>query len=386
MKVGFVIPSLKKPSGWRSYSIGLIEALRPSVEPTLFIAAHEWELARQAFPHLPLVALPATQNSALQSPRGWLPLLKSYLFIKTFSTPLDVIHSLEAYPSGLMAHWLAQRLNVPHVLTAQGTYGVVWAKSPLDRALYRPVLSRAAMICAGSNGTLRLIQEHFPESVKGKTLRRIRNGNNFYRRIPRETASQRQIPPIPTLLSVGDVKPRKGQHISLQAFARLQYALPSARYFIVGKCPQNEYTRRLEDFIRQNRLHNVVLTGVVSDAELAEYYQQASVFILTPQDGQSSEELHFEGFGLVYLEAGAYGVPVIATDSGGVADAVKHGETGFLHPQNDIEGLAGSALQLLTNEQLNQRMGQANRQWAETLTWEACAEAYLQAYREVVQA
>jgi phosphatidylinositol alpha-1,6-mannosyltransferase len=385
MNVGFIIPSLKKPSGWRSYSIGLIEALRPSVQPTLFVAAREFELAHEAFPDLPVIALPSVQQNALQSPRGWLPLLSTFRHIEKLRLSLDLIHSLEAYPAGLIAHWIGRKLNIPHLLTAQGTYGVVWAISPLDRLFYQAVLKNAAMVCSGSNGTLQLMRQYFPQSLRGKEMRRIRNGNHFYQRVPPELANERQIPSTPTLLTVGDVKPRKGQHISLQAFAQVQHHFPQARYFIVGKCPPNAYTRQLQAFIQQHRLNNVTLTGVVSDQELASYYRQASVFLLTPQDGQGAERLHFEGFGLVYLEAGAYGLPVIATHSGGVADAVQHGETGFLLPQDDVEGIAQAAIQLLSDAALNRRMGQANRRWAETLTWQQCAEEYLHAYQDVMK-
>jgi phosphatidylinositol alpha-1,6-mannosyltransferase len=91
--------------------------------------------------------------------------------------------------------------------------------------------------------------------------------------------------------------------------------------------------------------------------------------------------LHFEGFGLVFLEAGAYGLPVIGTRSGGVADAVKEGETGLLVEPQDINGLAEAMLRLLQDAELAQRLGRANRLWSETLTWERNAAEYAQAYQ-----
>ena len=58
---------------------------------------------------------------------------------------LDLVHSLEAYPTGLVGDWLARRLNRPHVLTSHGTYGVVWHEIIPDRFLYAGVLRRAAL-------------------------------------------------------------------------------------------------------------------------------------------------------------------------------------------------------------------------------------------------
>jgi phosphatidylinositol alpha-1,6-mannosyltransferase len=287
---------------------------------------------------------------------------------------------LEAYPTGLVGHWLARKLRRPHVLTAHGTYGVIWSQMALDRRVYRGVLASAALVCPVSQGTARLMQAHFGPALAPQRLRPILNGNDYTRRVPRREAFERPVPEAPTLLSVGEVKARKGQHVSLAAFARVQERLPQARYFIAGRCLPNEYTRQLQDFVAERGLREVVFLGVVSAEELGRLYRQASVFVLTPQQ----IGLHFEGFGLVYLEAGAYGLPVVATRSGGVPEAVREGETGFLADPDDVLGLADALLKLLTDPDLARRLGQANRLWAESLTWERCAEDYLKAYREVM--
>jgi len=193
------------------------------------------------------------------------------------------------------------------------------------------------------------------------------------------------LPQTPTLLSVGEVKPRKGYHVSLQVFARLQKELPTVRYDIVGNCPDNAYTQSLNEIIRQYGLAGVRFHGAVSEADLGRLYQQASLFLLTPQDGSGAQKLAFEGFGLVYLEAGAYGLPVIASDCGGVAEAVRDGETGFVFAQDDVAGMAQAAQRLLTDEALNRRLGLANRRWAEMLTWSRCAAQVLELYRATVE-
>jgi glycosyltransferase involved in cell wall biosynthesis len=129
-------------------------------------------------------------------------------------------------------------------------------------------------------------------------------------------------------------------------------------------------------------LKDVFFLGAVSDAELRELYRKASVFVLTPQQ----EGLHFEGFGLVYLEAGAYGLPVVGTSSGGVPDAVQDGVTGLLVDPQDVEGAAQALLRLLHNPELRREMGRANRRLSEALTWERCAAEYDRAYRSVLEA
>jgi phosphatidylinositol alpha-1,6-mannosyltransferase len=384
MRVAYVLPSLQNPSGWRTLSLSLVKALRRHVEPVLFAPAEYLPAARAAFPDLPLIALPATQQAALSNWRG-LPRLAATLgrVLQGGFPPVDLVHSLEAYPTGLVGDWLARRLGRPHVLTANGTYSVVWAAQALDRRVYRGVLRRASLVCPISTGTARQMEAHFGPALRYTRVWPILIGNEFYRDVPGEAVSVRPFPVIPTLLSVGDVKPRKGHDLSLAAFARVKTRLPAARYWIVGSYSQNAYYRQLQQLIAEHGLQeSVQFLGPVPDEALRRCYQEASVFILSPrQDG-----LHFEGFGLVYLEAGAYGLPVVGTRTGGVPDVVLDGVTGLLAEPEDVDGLAAACLRLLCEPELARQMGLANRQRAETLTWERCAGEQLQAYQQVLEA
>lgn len=383
MKVGFVLPAIQKPSGWRTYALGLVKELSQYVEALLFVAAQEASAAQEAFPDLPIFSLPATQSASLRSWRGTWRLWQTLRAVRTLKLSLDLVHSLEAYPTGLVGHWLAAQCACPHVLTAHGTYGVVWVTSFFDRLFYRRVLRSAAHLCPVSQATAQRMKHFFGEILTSVPMTPILNGNDFYQRVPAQVALERRLPEKPNLLSVGEVKPRKGYHVSLQVFARLQKEIPSLRYNIVGFYPHNGYTQSLEALIREHRLTGVTFHGQVSTVELARMYQQASIFILTPQDGGGAGRFAFEGFGLVYLEAGAYGLPVIATDCGGVSEAVREGETGFVFPQGDVEGMAQVAYRLLTDEALNLHLGKANRRWAETLTWARTAEQVLTIYQKV---
>jgi glycosyltransferase involved in cell wall biosynthesis len=78
-----------------------------------------------------------------------------------------------------------------------------------------------------------------------------------------------------------------------------------------------------------------------------------------------------EGFGIVYIEAGAHGLPVLAGNVGGALDAVQHGETGLLVDPTDPVAVADGLLRLLTNKQLAARFGATGRQRAQTLGWQS---------------
>jgi len=383
MRLAFIIPSLRNPSGWRSHATSFLYAIRSLVEPVLFVAREDYPEAEKLFPGWEISQLPTTQRSAAGSERGTSRLLNCYWHIRRSHFPdVDLVHSLEAYPTGLVGHWLAQRMGKPHVITIHGTYGVIWRERRIDRPLYEAVLRRARMIYPVSNGTARLLQEYFGSAIKTTRIKPILNGNDFWKQVHPSQALDRRMPKIPTILSVGDVKPRKGYHTCLESYAIVKSSLPSARYLIAGQVRDNSYNAQLQQTIRDRHLADITFLGALPAEELSRCYQESSVFFLAPQQ----EGLQFEGFGLVFLEAGAYGLPVVATRTGGVPEAVQDGTTGLLAEPGDYQGLAEALLRLLTEHDLARELGRANRSHAETLTWERNAAEQFQAYQEALGA
>jgi len=382
VKVAYVLPTLQKPSGWRSHARAFIEAISSYVQPLLYVQQKDLAEAQKLFPGHLINAIPTTQAASFSSWQGWRKLAQCYLAISKFQNPsVDLVHSLEAYPTGLVGLWLARKANCPHVITTHGTYGVIWVEKKIDLQFYRATLKKTRLICPVSKGTADLLRQYFKAFLQEGQVVPILNGNDYYQKIARREAWERALPEIPTIISVGDVKERKGQHISLAAFARIKEMLPMARYWIVGRYNQNQYYKNLCQYISSRQLADVRFWGAISSSRLRECYQQASVFILTPQQ----IGLRFEGFGLVYLEAGAHGLPVVGTRSGGVPEAVQEGVTGYLLEPEDIEGIAQALYRLLTQPQLARQMGRANRLWAETLTWERNAREQYQLYTQVLE-
>jgi len=372
---------MQKPSGWRSHALGLLNAIQDKVEPVLCTSEIDYAETRRMFPNCQILMIPTTQRSSAGSLSGLLDLWRCYRASQTLRIPaVDLVHSLEAYPTGLVGSWLARRVVAPHILTSHGTYGVIWRDHALDKRLYERVLIEAQLICPVSHGSAEMMRASFGSALRNTPIQVILNGNDAWKRVPQSTALKRRPADKLTLISVGDVKPRKGYHVSLEAFAIAKSSLPNARYMIVGQYKENAYYNRLQKIIQRERLSDVSFLGTLSDDALGRCYQEASAFILTPQQ----DGAHFEGFGLVYVEAGAYGLPVIATRTGGVPDAVQDRVTGFLAEPQDIDELANAILRLLTDDELARNMGKANRQRAETLTWERNAASQYKAYQEVL--
>lgn len=385
MNVAYILPYLRQPSGWRTLSLGVVNAMQDYIRPIVFVEPEDLATARQYFPNVELFSLPATQQYSFSSRRGWRNLFRSYRVIQQISYPhIDLVHSLEAYPCGLVGHWLSQKYNCPHVMTANGTYAIIWIKYLLDRLMYQRVLAASKLVCPISNSTAGLMKRYFGSSLKNTAVVSILIGNDFYQRVPQSQALERIPPAQPTILTVGDVKPRKGQMITIKAFKKVKKSFPEARYWIVGDYKPNDYFHGIQKIIADDQIEDVFFWGRVADEKLCECYQKASLFVLAPQPLEGAEKMHVEGFGLVYLEAGAYGLPVIGTRSGGVPDAIREGETGLLVEPGDTDGLAEAMGRLLADPILWKKMGNANRRWSERLTWGRYAGEQYQAYRQVL--
>jgi phosphatidyl-myo-inositol dimannoside synthase len=382
MRVAFVVPYLQTPSGWRSASIGIVRAMQQyaNVEPVIIVRKADEIAAAEFFPEYCRVIVPETQKMALDLPRSWPKLIETWISIRKLHLSAELVHSLDAYPTGLVGHWLSRTNGIPHVITAMGTYAVKWYTSQPDRRVYSDVLRQAAAICPISEGTRQLMFKYFAGPLLNKSCKVILEGTDYHLQVPRSAAIRRSPDKLPTLLSVGKLKPRKGYHVSLAAFAKVKRRFPECRYWIVGNTENRTYYARLQQFIAENQLTGVEFLGNVSKEDLQRYYQRATLFLLTPQ----MEGLYFEGFGLVYLEAGAHGLPVIGTNVGGVSDAVQTGVTGVLSEMDDVDEIAAAILELLTDPDKAVVMGRANRNWSEKLSWKRYAQAQRSIYQEAL--
>ncbi len=153
-----------------------------------------------------------------------------------------------------------------------------------------------------------------------------------------------------TILAVGRFNdPRKNIGMLMRTFGQLSAMLPGVRMVVVGQVPDMEI---LAPFARHEWFDNITFTGPINQQELHVMYENVSVMLITSYQ---------EGFGIAGLEAMAYGIPVVATDCGGVRDFVIEGQTGFMVPIDDDKEMAMKAYTLLVNQYLFQEFSQASR-------------------------
>jgi phosphatidylinositol alpha-1,6-mannosyltransferase len=381
IRIAFVIPLLRGRGGWPTATLGILRSLAPFVEPVLIVARADRDAARSLFPDAKVFTLPEIQPNVGGSLRTCAHMLPTLLALRRIP-PLGVriVHSLELFPTGWIGDILARRERIPHVVTTFGTYGVIWHRWRIPARICDGILRRARSICPMSNGTAEKMRARFPAALSGAPVRVVLQGSDFASRVPREFAERKAFSSDPVVLSVGGIKPRKGYHICLQAFGRLQKRFPGARFLLAGGGIGNRCHRDLQSLIRREGIRNVEFLGALSWEQLDPRYREASLLAVTSQD----EGDHFEGFVFVFLEAGAYGLPVIGTRSGGIPDAIVDGKTGYLLPPDDVEGIARAMIALAENPGRSRTMGLAGRARAETLTWERFAGEQMDIYRSIL--
>jgi phosphatidylinositol alpha-1,6-mannosyltransferase len=165
----------------------------------------------------------------------------------------------------------------------------------------------------------------------------------------------------PVVVCVSRLVPRKGQDALIRALPLIQRRVPDAALLIVSGGPDAPRLQRLA--VQVGVADDVVFTGSVPWAELPWYYAAGDVFAMPCRTRRGG--LDVEGLGIVYLEASATGLPVVAGASGGAPDAVREGETGFVVNGRDIVQVAERVGTLLADQALAARMGAAGRAWVE---------------------
>jgi phosphatidyl-myo-inositol dimannoside synthase len=176
--------------------------------------------------------------------------------------------------------------------------------------------------------------------------------------------------PRPTCLTIARLRERyKGHDVMVRAFPLVRAKVPEAQWIVIGDGPLRH---GLEELARSHcAADSIRFLGRVSDAERNLWLRRARLLAMPsrlPGGGLAGE-----GFGIVYLEAGAHGKPVVAGAVGGALDAVVDGETGLLVDPTDHVAVAEAVTQLMRDEQLAGQLGAAGARRAKDFAWQLVA-------------
>lgn len=277
-----------------------------------------------------------------------------------------------AAPLALMAP-LARDAGAGRVIASTHGHEVGWSMLPVARTALRRIGSGADVVTYISRYTRRRFAsafgpdaalEHLPPGVD--TDRFAADG------VARaELRARYRLGNRPVVVCVSRLVPRKGQDMLIRALPAVRQRVPGAALVIVGGGPYRDSLRRLAHSF--GVADHVVFTEGVPGDELPAHHGMADVFAMPCRTRGAG--LDVEGLGIVYLEASATGVPVVAGRSGGAPETVRDGETGVVVDGWDVGAIAAAVGGLLADPDAAARMGAAGRRWVvDNWQWQTQAQ------------
>lgn len=270
-----------------------------------------------------------------------------------------VVEDLNKVPL-LAPHWVRARarcLLVHHLFGATAfreanpvLAGATWLLERIIPDAYR------GLPCVAVSESTR--EDLVRRGLDGADITVIRNGVELDRLFPAASRFDE-----PTVVYLGRLKRYKRVDLALHAVARLAGRGIDVRMIVAGR---GDARSRLERTAGELGIRDRVrFAGFVSESDKAELLSRSWVHVLTSPK---------EGWGITSVEASACGTPSVVSDSPGLRETVRHGETGFIVPHGDVEALAG-ALERVMGPARRDRMGRAARELAEEFSWDRVADS-----------
>ncbi|MGN6599218.1 MAG: glycosyltransferase family 4 protein [Actinomycetales bacterium] len=276
----------------------------------------------------------------------------------------DAVWFGAAAPLGLLGPAL-RRGGAQRIVATTHGHEVWWARIPGPAQLLRRIVASSDVVTYLGDFTRAQIAAVLPEELQGR-LHRLTPGVDTQVFRPgaggaRVRAALGLSASQPVVVCVSRMVDRKGQDALVEAWPQVLHAVPDAALLLVGDGPRRPHLqRRVADL---GIARSVAILGERPWAELPPYVDAGDVFAMPTRTRKGGLEV--EGLGIVYLEAAATGLPVVAGNSGGAPDAVRDGETGLVVDGRDHAAIAAALIRLLTDAALRERLGTAGRRWVE---------------------
>ena len=274
---------------------------------------------------------------------------------------IDVVIFGAAAPLAFMSKSL-RKIGVKKIIALTHGHEVWWAKVfPFNLAIKRIGASVDHLTYLGEF-TRKAISKTLSEKSRNKLVR-IAPGIDTAHFIPRADGFEKRVElglqDKKIIISVGRLVHRKGQDKLIEAMPTILSKIPNAHLLIVGEGP---YKNHLDKLAKKFSLEeSVTFVGRILYDKLPTYLSAADLFAMPSRSRFFGLEV--EGLGIVYLEASACGIPVVAGNSGGAPDAVIEGVTGFCVAGTDVDQVASAVIEVCSNAERASHMGAAGRNW-----------------------
>ena len=263
---------------------------------------------------------------------------------------------------------LLKRAGVRRVVALTHGHEVWWAKLPVFRQIFSHSTRSIDVLTYLGQFTRRAMAPVIHSSclmvqiAPGISIDHFKPGLKSMELITELELEGRQV-----LISVGRLVHRKGQDKLLEALPQILLRHPNVVLLLVGVGPRQ---KKLKQLVRRNGLEDYVrFIGRINYKELPEYFRLGDLFVMPSRSRLAGLEV--EGLGIVYLEASASGIAVLAGASGGAPDAVIPGKTGEIVDGTSVREIASAINELLDHPSRLLEMGAAGREWTEERwSWE----------------
>jgi phosphatidyl-myo-inositol dimannoside synthase len=273
---------------------------------------------------------------------------------------IDTVWFGASAPLGLLAQ-RARQAGATRVLASTHGHEVGWSMLPVARSVLRRIGEDSDVVTFVSRYTRarfasafgpQAALEHLPPGVD----------TDRFRPDPASRAELRTrygLGERPTVLCLSRLVPRKGQDMLIRALPSIRRRVDGAALVIAGGGPYLAELQRLAD--RFDVRDHVTFTGGIPSADLPAYHAMADVFAMPCRTRGAG--LDVEGLGIVFLEASATGVAVIAGSSGGAPETLRHNKTGLVVDGRSVQQVADAVAELLADPDRAAAMGAAGRDW-----------------------
>ena len=275
---------------------------------------------------------------------------------------IEVVWFGASTPLGIMAN-AARAAGATKVISTTHGHEIGWSMFPGTRQFLTKIFHDADTITYLTKATLRRLKPFLGDT----DIIRMPGGiePEAFAFSPTWRAKLRQrygIGDEPVVVCISRLVERKGQDTLIEAWPEITAQHPEAKLVIVGK---GAYANTLHAMAEASPARDsIIFTGEVPYAELAAHYSLGDIFAMPCRTRGGG--LDIEGLGIVYLEAYAAGLPVVAGDSGGAPEAVIHGITGLIAAGGKVSPTIASLLFLLDNPERARAMGEAGKRWVDS--------------------
>ena len=285
---------------------------------------------------------------------------------------IEAVHFPSALPLGIMG----SRLGVPYAVSVHGGEFLLASRLPTVRSLLRLVCKGGSVMLPESSFAEALIRRFLGNDIR---LRRVTCGVEPHRFGSKAAPPAGPVARGPVILSVSRLVARKGFRTLIKCLPLVHRRHPDAHLLIVGGGPDLD---RLKTMTSSGGVESsVTFAGPQPWDEIPRYYSAGDIFALPTRARFWGTET--EGLPLVFVEAAAAGLPLVGGDVGGVRDAVREGETGYIVDGSNPEETAQAIIKLIDAPETASRFGQAAREMVlREFDWDAVAERYRRALIE----